>query len=117
MAMLAADAARVLDDRDIAGANVVGLSMGVEVALELAVRMPHRVKSIVLIGAGAGGPTTARPGARAAAGTAAAVLSDSVRHRHAWPAAALLSTQFRNEHPDNVSAYMPYFTRHRAPPG
>ena len=115
MAMLAADAARVLDDRGIASAHVVGLSMGAGVALELAIRMPHRVRSLVLVGGGAGGPSTARPGVRAAAGTVATVLSDSVRHRHAWPAAALFSTRFRIEHPDEVSAYMPYFARHRAP--
>lgn len=116
MAMLAADAARVLDDRGIASAHVVGLSMGAGVALELAIRMPHRVKSLVLVGGGAGGPTTARPGVRAVACTIGTVLSDSLRHRHAWPAAALFSTRFRNEDPDNVAAYMPYFARHRAPP-
>ena len=115
MAMLAADAARVLDDRGIASAHVVGLSMGAGVALELAIRMPHRVRSLVLVGGGAGGPSTARPGVRAAAGTVGTVLSDSLRHRHAWPAAALFSTRFRIEHPDEVSAYMPYFARHRAP--
>lgn len=116
MAMLAADAARVLDDRGIGSAHVVGLSMGAGVALELAIRMPHRVKSLVLIGGGAGGPTSPRPGVRAAAGTVGTVLSDTVRHRHAWPAAALFSARFRDEHPDKVSEYMPYFARHRAPP-
>jgi 3-oxoadipate enol-lactonase len=116
MAMLAADAARVLDDRGIASAHVAGLSMGASVALELAIRMPHRVKSLVLVGGGAGGPATVRPSLRAAAGTVGMVLSDTVRHRHAWPAAALFSTRFRGEHPDKVSEYMPYFARHRAPP-
>jgi 3-oxoadipate enol-lactonase len=116
IAMLAADAARVLDDRGIGGAHVVGLSMGAAVALELAIRMPHRVKSLVLVGGGAGGPATATPSVRAAAGTVGTVLSDTVRHRHAWPAAALFSTGFREEHPDKVAEYMPYFARHRAPP-
>jgi 3-oxoadipate enol-lactonase len=116
MAMLAADAARVLDDRGVASAHVVGLSMGAGVALELAVRMPQRVKSLVLVGGGPGGPATARPGVRGAAGTVGMVLSDSVRHRHLWPAAALFSSQFRDEHPEKVSEYMPYFAAHRAPP-
>ncbi len=116
MAMLAADAARVLDDRGIASAHVIGLSMGAAVALELAIRMPHRVKSLVLVGGGAGGPTIARPSLGTAAATIGTVLADSVRHRHAWPAAALFSTDFRNEHPDKISAYMPYFAAHRAPP-
>ena len=78
MAMLAADAARVLDDRGLRSAHVVGLSMGAAVALELAIRMPHRVKSLVLVGGGAGGPTTATPDVRAAAGTVATLLADTV---------------------------------------
>ena len=113
MAMSAADAARVLDDRGITGAHVVGLSMGAAVALELAIRMPYRVKSLVLVGGSAGGPTMARPGLSAAGGTVRTVLSDSLRHRHAWPAAALFSPRFQDEHPDTVAAYMPYFA---APP-
>jgi 3-oxoadipate enol-lactonase len=116
IAMLAADAARVLDDRGISSAHVVGLSMGAAVALELAIRMPHRVKSLVLIGGGAGGPATPRPGAKAAAATVATALADSVRHRQAWPAAVLFSQRYRQEHPDRVAAYMPAFARHRAPP-
>jgi 3-oxoadipate enol-lactonase len=116
MAVLAADAARVLNDRGIASAHVVGLSMGAAVALELAIRMPHRLKSLVLVGGAAGGPTTVRPGISAAAGPVATLLADSARHRQAWPAAALFSRSFRNEHPDRVSEYMPYFARHRAPP-
>jgi 3-oxoadipate enol-lactonase len=116
MAMLAADAARVLDDRRIASAHVIGLSMGAAVALELAVRMPNRVNSLVLVGGGAGGPATPRPKARSALGTLGTVLADSVRHRGAWPAAALFSERFRDEHPEEVAEYMPYFARHRAPP-
>jgi 3-oxoadipate enol-lactonase len=116
MAMLAADAARVLDDRSLRSAHVVGLSMGAAVALELAIRMPHRVTSLVLVGAGAGGPTTVRPSLRDAVGAVGTVVSDSVRHRHVWPAAALFSTRFLEEHPDKVAEYVAYFARHRAPP-
>jgi 3-oxoadipate enol-lactonase len=116
MAMLAADAARVLDDREVASAHLVGLSMGAAVALELAVRMPQRVKSLVLVGGAAGGATMATPSLPAATGTVATVLSESLRHRYPWPAAALFSAGFRDEHPDKVSEYMPYFARHRAPP-
>jgi pimeloyl-ACP methyl ester carboxylesterase len=115
IAMLAADAARVLDDRGIASAHVVGLSMGAGVALELAIRMPHRVKSLVLVGGGAGGPATARPPLGEAAGAVGSVVSDTVRRRRVWPAAVLFSQAFREEHPDEVAAYMPYFGRHRAP--
>jgi 3-oxoadipate enol-lactonase len=116
MAMLAADAARVLDDRGIGSAHVVGLSMGAAVGLELAIRMPHRVKSLVLVGGGAGGPAMARPSVHDAAGTVGTVLLDSVRHGTAWPAAAVFSRGFRDEHPDKVAEYLPAFARHRAPP-
>jgi pimeloyl-ACP methyl ester carboxylesterase len=116
IATLAADAARVLDDRELDSAHVLGLSMGAGVALELALRMPHRVRSLILVGGGAGGPTTVRPPLREAAGAIRGVLSDSVRHRRAWPAAVLFSQRFRDEHPDRVASYMPSFARHRASP-
>jgi pimeloyl-ACP methyl ester carboxylesterase len=116
MAMLAADAARVLDDRGVRCAHVVGLSLGAAVALELAVRMPDRVRSLVLVGGAAGGPTTVLPAPGDALGAAAGVVRDSVRRGTLWPAATLFSGAFRDEHPDRVAAYVPYFARHRAPP-
>ena len=116
IATLAADAARVLDDRGLDSAHVLGLSMGAGVALELALRMPHRVRSLILVGGGVGGPTTVRPPLRQAAGAVGGVLSDSVRHRRAWPAAVLFSQRFRDEHPDRVASYMPSFASHRAAP-
>jgi 3-oxoadipate enol-lactonase len=50
---LSQDAADVLDGRT---ANVVGLSMGGYVALTLALVRPELVRSLVLVGTGAGGP-------------------------------------------------------------
>jgi pimeloyl-ACP methyl ester carboxylesterase len=50
---LAQDAADILDGRR---ARVVGLSMGGYVALTLALAQPELVRSLVLIGTGAGGP-------------------------------------------------------------
>ena len=50
---LAQDAADILDGRR---AHVVGLSMGGYVALTLALAQPGLVRSLVLIGTGAGGP-------------------------------------------------------------
>jgi pimeloyl-ACP methyl ester carboxylesterase len=50
---LARDAADVLDGRQ---ARIVGLSMGGYVALTLALAQPGLVRSLVLVGTGAGGP-------------------------------------------------------------
>jgi pimeloyl-ACP methyl ester carboxylesterase len=115
-ALLAADAARVLDDCGVDSAHLVGLSMGAMVALELAIRMPHRVKSLALVGGGTGGLGTALPEAGRAARTVAAVIADSARHREPWPAAALFSDAFRAQHPAKVAEYVPAFGHHRAPP-
>src|ERR1041385_5845778 len=51
---LAEDAARILDGRR---AHVVGFSMGGYVALTLALAHPELVRSLVLAGTGAGGPS------------------------------------------------------------
>jgi 3-oxoadipate enol-lactonase len=90
--------------------------MGAGVALELAIRMPHRVKSLVLVGGAAGGPATAIPELGEAARAAGTVWAETLRYRRPWLAGALFSPGFRAEHPDRVAAYMPYFTRHLAPP-
>jgi pimeloyl-ACP methyl ester carboxylesterase len=115
-AMLAADAARVLDDRDLESAHVVGLSLGAAMALELAIRMPSRVRSLVLIGGGAGGPDTVLPPAGDALRAIDGVWRDTLRQRRLWPAAAVFSARFRREQPDRVAHYMPAFSRHLAPP-
>ncbi len=114
MAMLAADAARVLDDRGLAHAHVVGLSMGAMVALELAVRMPHRVTSLVLVGGTAGGPQSRIPGLRALARTVGELGGDL--RGGTWPAAVLFSETFRREQPGRVAALVEPFQRHRPPP-
>jgi 3-oxoadipate enol-lactonase len=114
MAMLAADAARVLDDRDIGAAHVVGLSMGAMVALELAVRMPSRVKSLVLVGGGPGGPLTRTPSPLAAARTIGELAGDASARR--WPAAVLFSRRFREEQPARVRELCRPFAQHRPPP-
>jgi pimeloyl-ACP methyl ester carboxylesterase len=51
---LADDAVSVLDDRGLAAADVYGHSMGGFIALTLALRRPKLVRSLVLVGTGAG---------------------------------------------------------------
>lgn len=116
MAMLAADAARVLDERGVRCAHIVGVSMGAMVGLELAVRMPSRVKSLVLIGGGTGGPLSQTPDPIVTARALAELAADSVRHGRLWPAAALFSRRFRTEQPERVIELVRPFTRHRPPP-
>lgn len=114
MAMLAADAARVLDERDIGAAHVVGLSLGALVALELAVRMPARVRSLVLIGGGPGGPLTRIPPPDSVARTVVELAGDASSGR--WPAAVLFSRRFREEQPRRVRELCRPFAAHRPPP-
>ncbi len=114
MAMLAADAAQVLDERGVRAAHVVGLSMGAMVALELAVRMPDRLKSLVLVGGGAGGPMTAVPSATSTVRVVGELVGDATNGR--WPASVLFSRRFREEQPRRVAELCRPFGRHRAPP-
>lgn len=114
MATLAADAARVLDEQGVRCAHVAGLSMGAMVALELAIRMPSRVKSLILVGGTAGGPQTRIPAARSLARTVGELGADL--RNGTWPAAVLFSPDFRRKHPDRVARLVRPFQRFRPPP-
>ena len=116
MAMLAADAARVLDDRGIDVAHVAGASMGGMVALELALRMPHRVRSLMLLGTGAGTPAPTPAVLRDRATVSARLVRESVARGRPWPAAALFSPAFVAGHPERAEALTRPFLRHRSPP-
>lgn len=115
-AMLAADAARVLDDRGVSHAHVVGLSLGAGIALEMAIRLPSRVRSLCLVGATAGGPSTSLPRPLDAIRAMGALAGDSARHGTLWPAAALFSEEFRRANPELAAKLTHPFTLHRAPP-
>lgn len=59
MALMADDAAAVLDAAGLRDAHVLGHSMGGYIALTLALRHAEKVRSLILVGTSPGGPDTA----------------------------------------------------------
>jgi pimeloyl-ACP methyl ester carboxylesterase len=104
-AHLAASAARLLDELGIESAHVIGHSLGGAVAQELALRFPHRVRGLILVGTSTSGPLSVPVDPRDLARVAVHGLRP-----------AIFSADFLEREPERADALMRALTAHRAPP-
>jgi pimeloyl-ACP methyl ester carboxylesterase len=113
---LAASATRVLDELGIDAAHIAGLSLGGAIAQELALRFPHRVRGLMLVGTSTTGPLSAPPDPRKLALTTARIVKQSVQRRRLWLAPALFSDGFVEREPDRAQLLLRPLTAHPPPP-
>lgn len=104
-AALAASAVRVLDELGIDSAHVIGHSLGGAIATELALRFPHRVRGLILVGTSTSGPLSVPPSPR--------TLARALRH---GMRTAFFSEEFLAHEPDRTRLLMRGVAAHRAPP-
>ena len=103
---LALSATRVLDELGFETAHILGASLGGAIALQVALRVPHRVRSLILMGTTAAGPFDRRLDPRALLAVTARVASGSLRRRRLWLAPAIFSPDFLAHEPDRAKALL-----------
>jgi pimeloyl-ACP methyl ester carboxylesterase len=104
-AQLAAGAVRLLDELGIESTHVMGHSLGGAVAQELALRFPHRVLGLILVGTSTSGPLSVPADPRQLARVAVHGLRP-----------AIFSADFLEREPERADALMRALMAHRAPP-
>jgi pimeloyl-ACP methyl ester carboxylesterase len=113
---LAVGAIRVLDELGVRTAHIAGLSLGGAVALELALRFPERVRSLILASASADGPLYSPPNVRKLLLAYARVLTGSARRRRVWLAPALFAPGFAEREPEVAATLTRLLLAHPAAP-
>lgn len=115
-AALAASAVRLLDELGIDSAHVVGLSLGGAIAQEFALRFPHRVRGLILIGTSTSGPLSSPPDPRKLGVAGARIVKESVTRRRLWLAPALFSEDLIAREPDWIEELTRPLTAHPPSP-
>jgi pimeloyl-ACP methyl ester carboxylesterase len=111
-AQLAAGAVRVLDELEIESAHVAGLSLGGAVAQELAIRFPHRVRGLILIGTSTAGPLSAPPDVLRLVPLVASMARGSVQRRRVWLGPVFFSRDYLEREPDAADAMLATLSEH-----
>jgi 3-oxoadipate enol-lactonase len=113
---LALSAARVLDELGLDTAHIAGASLGGAIALQAALRVPHRVRSLILMGTTAAGPLGRRLDPRELLAVTARVASGSLRRRRPWLAPAIFSPDFLAREPDRADELLRLVSAHPPTP-
>jgi 3-oxoadipate enol-lactonase len=113
---LALSATRVLDDLGIESAHIAGASLGGAVALQVALRVPERVRSLILMATTAAGPLDRRLDPWELAAVTARVVSGSLRRRRLWLAPAIFSPGLLASEPQRAAALLRLLSAHPPTP-
>jgi 3-oxoadipate enol-lactonase len=113
---MARTAVAVLDELGLGSAHVAGASLGGAVALELALRFPERVRSLILMGTTAAGPLHRGTSVPKLSAMTAEIVIGSLRRRRPWLGPAMFSTAFRHEEPARARALAALLNAHPPTP-